>query len=158
MIKRSFTRSSSSRFSSTQLTQGSRVYRPRIMIFLASQSHPRPQNFDRDSKYCTQPNVEASNRRSKSLHPDKSTTANGAFLAVRHAYQTLLNPHKRRAYDLFGPIISQWDLHSERGFLLRGVCWGVLPGYVISFIALQVWGLFGRGGQVKYVTQSLAQS
>jgi hypothetical protein len=89
--------------------------------------------------------------RSKSLHPDKSTTSNGAFLAIRHAYQILLNHVKRKAYDLFGPIISQWDLRSEREFLFRGVCWGVLPRYLISFLMLQVWGLFGRNGQVKYV-------
>jgi hypothetical protein len=71
---------------------------------------------------------------------------------MRHAYQTLLNPLKRRAYDLFGPGSSIWEVTTERDVLLRGVGWGVLPGYMISFIALQVWGLFGRGGQIKYVS------
>lgn len=76
----------------------------------------------------------------------------GAFLVVRHAYQTLLDPLKRNAYDLFGPTSAQWDLRTEREYLSRGVAWGVLPSYIVSFIALQVWGLFGGGGQVKFVT------
>ena len=118
------------------------VYPPMLML----------QNYGRHSKYCEHFKINCfSNYRSKSLHPDKSSTTNGAFLVVRHAYQTLLHPLKRKVYDLFGPISAQWDLHSEREYLLRGVAWGVLPGYVISFIALQIWGLFGRGGQVKYV-------
>ena len=71
---------------------------------------------------------------------------------MRHAYQILLDPLKRRGYNLFGPVSSTWEGTSEREFLVRGVGWGVLPGYLVSFIALQVWGLFGRGGQIKYVT------
>lgn len=58
---------------------------------------------------------------------------------------------KRKAYDLFGPVTTQWDFPTEREYLFRGVAWGVLPSYTVTFIALQVWGLFGRGGQVKYV-------
>jgi hypothetical protein len=54
-------------------------------------------------------------------------------------------------YDLFGPTVAQWELKTEREFLVRGVGWTVLPGYIITFIALQVYSLFGRGGQVKYV-------
>jgi curved DNA-binding protein CbpA len=92
--------------------------------------------------------------RSKLLHPDKSTNAEGPFLVVRHAYQVLLNPLSRKVYDLFGPTVVQWELKTERDYLLRGVGWTVLPGYVITFIALQVYGLFGRGGQVKYVFPS----
>jgi len=87
---------------------------------------------------------------SKVLHPDKSSTTNGAFLEVRHAYQTLLNPIKRKAYDLFGPFTTQWDFPTEREYLLGGLAWGVLPNYTITFIALQVWSLFGRESQIKY--------
>ena len=93
--------------------------------------------------------------RSKVLHPDKSSTTNGAFLEVRHAYQTLLNPIKRKAYDLFGPFTTQWDFPTEREYLLGGVAWGVLPNYTVTFIALQVWGLFGRESQIKYVSSPL---
>jgi DnaJ domain len=90
--------------------------------------------------------------RLKSLHPDKSpTSTDNAFLVLRHAYQTLLNPLKRNMYDMFGPMTSQWECPTPRECLLRGVGWLVLPQYVVSFIALQVWSLFGRGGQVKYV-------
>ena len=72
-------------------------------------------------------------------------------MVVRHAYQTLLDPVKRRAYDLFGPASSTWKVKTEREFLLRGVGWGVSPGYLVSFIALQAWSLLGRGGKAKYV-------
>lgn len=50
---------------------------------------------------------------------------------------------------------TKWDLSTEKDFLVHGVGWGVLPGYLVSFIALQVWGLFGRGGNVKYVQPPL---
>jgi hypothetical protein len=125
------------------------------MIFSVPRSLPRLQNFGHSSKYCTPSSNNVADERSRSLHPDKSTISNGVFLAMRNAYQTLMNPLKRNAYNLFGPSISQWDLHQEREFLIRGVCLGVLPRYVISFLALQVWGLFGRGGQVKFVSQVL---
>jgi len=50
---------------------------------------------------------------------------------------------------------TNWDLQTEREYLLHGVGWRILPGYLISFIALQIWGLFGRAGNVKYVTPYL---
>jgi len=48
-------------------------------------------------------------------------------------------------------VTTKWDFPTEREYLYRGIAWGVLPSYTVTFIALQVWGLFGRGGQVKYV-------
>jgi hypothetical protein len=101
-------------------------------------------------KYCLSLSSEA-DERSKTLHPDKSNASPSEFLVIRHAYQTLLNPLKRRAYDLFGPSTTEWDCTTEREYLVRGVAWGILPSYLLSFIALQIWGLFGKGGQIKYV-------
>ena len=97
---------------------------------------------------------------SKVLPPDKTAAgegghfAEGRFVTVQHAYTVLLHPLRRRTYDLFGPAaVTLWsDLASEREVLLRGVAWTVLPGYVVMFVVLQVYGLFGRGGQVKYVS------
>ena len=90
------------------------------------------------------------------LHPDKNApdAEGGRFVTVQHAYKVLLHPLRRRIYDLFGPaFVAHWeDLASEREVLLRGVGWSVLPGYVVVFVVLQVYGLFGRGGQVKYVS------
>jgi hypothetical protein len=126
-----------------------------IMMCWESLLRSPQQNYGPNSKYCPYSIVPRAYNRSKSLHPDKSTTTtNTAFLAMRHAYQTLLNPLKRNAYNQFGPIISQWDFPNEGDYLVRGLAWGVLPQYVISFIALQIWSLFGRGGQIKYVSPS----
>lgn len=52
-------------------------------------------------------------------------------------------------------MTTNWGLQTEREYLLHGVGWRVLPGYMASFVALQVWGLFGRAGNVKYVTPYL---
>jgi len=94
------------------------------------------------------------------LHPDKTAAgdsghfAEARFVTVQHAYKVLLHPLRRRTYDLFGPAgVVYWeDRASEREVLVRGVGWMVLPGYVVVFVVLQVYGLFGRGGQVKYVS------
>jgi hypothetical protein len=91
--------------------------------------------------------------RSKLHHPDKSFESS-AFLLLRNAYQVLNTPVKRVAYDTFGPSILRWDLPTHRDYLLRGLLWNILPGYLISFVALQIYSLFGRGGQTKYVFPS----
>jgi hypothetical protein len=72
-------------------------------------------------------------------------------VALRKAYQVLNSEVTQSVYNSFGPQILRWEFTTQREFLVQGLLWLILPQYLISFIALQLWGLFGRSGHVRFV-------
>ncbi|PQE21071.1 hypothetical protein CJF32_00005530 [Rutstroemia sp. NJR-2017a WRK4] len=80
-------------------------------------------------------------------HPDKvsssSPSAEGYFVHLKLAQDTLLNPAKRFAYERFGPEIIGWQHCSTiRDYLVHGLQ-SVLPYYGMAAIAMYFLGLLG---------------
>jgi hypothetical protein len=80
-------------------------------------------------------------------HPDKvsssSPSAEGYFVHLKLAQDTLLNPAKRFAYERFGPEIIGWQHCSTiRDYLVHGLQ-SILPYYGMAAIAMYFLGLLG---------------
>ncbi|KAM3071420.1 hypothetical protein ACMFMF_007892 [Clarireedia jacksonii] len=80
-------------------------------------------------------------------HPDKvsssSPSAEGYFVHLKLAQDTLLNPAKRFAYERFGPEIVGWQHCSTiRDYLVHGLQ-SILPYYGMAAIFMYFLGLLG---------------
>lgn len=95
------------------------------------------------------------------LHPDKigssgmgSEDLEGAFVHLRLAQDTILDPAKRFAYDRFGPIIAQVQqpgLKTIKGYVYAGLrslapeyAKGALALVVLNYFWLPKWGRYWR--------------
>ncbi|KAL4917095.1 hypothetical protein BDW62DRAFT_211452 [Aspergillus aurantiobrunneus] len=71
-------------------------------------------------------------------HPDKlgAGSSSDLFVYLKQAQDTLTNPVKRYAYDMWGPKISELgNIDTTNGYFVAGLM-STMPSYVISF-----WGL-----------------
>ncbi|KAL4930529.1 J domain-containing protein [Aspergillus undulatus] len=84
-------------------------------------------------------------------HPDKlgAGSSSDLFVYLKQAQDTLTNPVKRYAYDMWGPKIQDWgNIDSAHGYFLAGLM-KTVPAYLISFIGLLLlnytwWSDWGR--------------
>ncbi|RPB04556.1 hypothetical protein L873DRAFT_1368955 [Choiromyces venosus 120613-1] len=78
-------------------------------------------------------------------HPDKVGPQGEAyFVMLKTAYDTLVDPVKRAAYERFGPDILEWrHCSSAYDYLVRGVTM-VVPYYLGSVVVLVILGVLGK--------------
>ena len=116
--------------------------------------------------YSTEKEVKARFRRlAARLHPDKIRETNGgqtafeeaAFVGLKLAQDTILDPTKRFAYDRFGPAILRVQhpgLKTIRDYVYAGVR-SLIPEYVkgaISLVVLNYFWLPKWGQYWRYLT------
>lgn len=87
-------------------------------------------------------------------HPDKvsssAPSADGYFVHLKLAQDTLLNPAKRFAYERFGPEVANWQRCSSiRDYLVRGLQ-TTIPYYGAAAIFMYILGLLGYLEWGKY--------
>jgi DnaJ domain len=87
-------------------------------------------------------------------HPDKVNSSNpsaeGYFVYLKLAQDTLLNPAKRFAYERFGPGINEWQrCSSMRDYILQGLQ-SILPYYGVAAVFMYLLGLLGYLEWGKY--------
>ncbi|KAG0644061.1 hypothetical protein HOY80DRAFT_879137 [Tuber brumale] len=78
-------------------------------------------------------------------HPDKVGTQGEAyFVMLKTAYDTLIDPVKRGAYDRFGPDMLEWrNCSSAYDYLTRGVT-VMVPYYLGSVLVLVILSVLGK--------------
>jgi hypothetical protein len=84
-------------------------------------------------------------------HPDKLGVGSSSefFVYLKQAQDTLTNPVKRYAYDMWGPKILQWgNIDTVHGYFLSGLM-KTVPTYLMSFLGLLLlnytwWSDWGR--------------
>ncbi|KAF3145288.1 hypothetical protein TWF703_007872 [Orbilia oligospora] len=79
-------------------------------------------------------------------HPDKAGSgAEHIFVQYKIAYDVLLDPVKRFAYERLGPAMTlpDWALCKTRYDFVAHAAWAKLPNYTGSFIVLVVLGVLG---------------
>jgi hypothetical protein len=90
-------------------------------------------------------------------HPDKTPSGSSAddagdfFMHLKVAYDTLMDPAKRFAYDRFGPEILAWrGAAIIRDYVVRGVLHGILPHYGMAAVAVYIMGWLGYLNFAQY--------
>jgi hypothetical protein len=92
-------------------------------------------------------------------HPDK-VGAQGAehFVTLKQAYDVLLDPVQRFAYDRFGADILDWEhCHSTRDYIFRGAL-ALAPYYggtLVFLVILSVLGKFETGRYWRFLALTL---
>jgi hypothetical protein len=87
-------------------------------------------------------------------HPDKVSSQNpsaeGYFVHLKLAQDTLLNPTKRFAYERFGPTMVEWQrCSSMRDYIIQGLQ-SILPYYGMAAVFMYLLGLLGYLEWGKY--------
>ncbi|EPE29523.1 Chaperone J-domain-containing protein [Glarea lozoyensis ATCC 20868] len=87
-------------------------------------------------------------------HPDKVSSQNpsaeGYFVHLKLAQDTLLNPTKRFAYERFGPSMLEWQrCSSMRDYIIQGLQ-SILPYYGVAAVFMYLLGLLGYLEWGKY--------
>ncbi|KAL4792738.1 hypothetical protein BDV19DRAFT_391864 [Aspergillus venezuelensis] len=84
-------------------------------------------------------------------HPDKLGVGSSSdlFVHLKQAQDTLTNPVKRYAYDMWGPKVLEWgNIETAHEYFLAGLM-KTVPAYLISFFGLLLlnytwWSDWGR--------------
>ncbi|KAL4954909.1 hypothetical protein BDW69DRAFT_162146 [Aspergillus filifer] len=84
-------------------------------------------------------------------HPDKlgAGSSSDLFVHLKQAQDTLTNPVKRYAYDMWGPKVLEWkNVETAHEYFLAGLM-KTVPAYLISFFGLLLlnytwWSDWGR--------------
>ncbi|ORY32270.1 DnaJ domain-containing protein [Naematelia encephala] len=89
---------------------------------------------------------------SRLYHPDRAGPGQeDTFILIRHAYETLLDPVKRYAYDRFGPdILTSPKTVSLREYMLAGLMRSS-GFYIASMGFMLLLAVSGRARQGAYV-------
>ena len=91
-------------------------------------------------------------------HPDKAGYTNGAgsvdFVLLKAAYDTVMDPVRRFAYDRFGPQVASWRAEEDRprwSLLLIGLGFRATE-YTIGFLTMLAMNSFWWASWGRYVS------